>query len=302
MIKNGLAVGVELERRKIKQGIKCIACNREESLCHRFWFCPHSVAIWEKTRELSGLLLPGPRQHTQRHAELRGWVLDWLGRLADKELSIGIMVLYQMWLARNDARDEARIEDPEAIARRSLALVNEWLAINLGTSQAIPRVQEHWLPPEDGWHKANADGAFVSSQGVGGCGMVIRDNEGVFVAGECHYLPSVSDPERAELVACKRALIIAKKKDVRRIYLETDCLSAVAKIKGSDLDRSSQGPLVEEIKELLKTFVEHKVRHVRRDANGVAHRLASEGCGNKLCNTWLVSPPEFIVNVLAPFE
>jgi hypothetical protein len=49
----------------------------------------------------------------------------------------------------------------------------------------------------------------------------------------------------------------------------------VAKIKGSDLDRSSQGPLVEEIKELLKTFAEHKVRHVRRDANGVAHRLAS---------------------------
>jgi hypothetical protein len=69
--------------------------------------------------------------------------------------------------------------------------------------------------------------------------------------------------------------ILAKKKDVRRIYLETDCLSVVAKIKGSDLDRSSQGPLVEEIKELLKTFAEHKVRHVRRDANGVAHRLAS---------------------------
>jgi ribonuclease HI len=195
--------------------------------------------------------------------------------LADKELSIGIMVLYQMWLARNNARHEARIEDPEAIARRSLALVDEWLAINLGTSHAMPRVQEHWLPPEDGWHKANVDGAFVSSQGVGGCGMVIRDDNGEFVAGECHYMPSVSDPERAELLACKRALILAKKKDVRRVYLDPDCLSVVAKIKGSDLDRSSQDPLVEEIKELLKTFAEHKVRHARCDVNGVAHRLAS---------------------------
>jgi hypothetical protein len=46
-------------------------------------------------------------------------------------------------------------------------------------------------------------------------------------------------------------------------------------------------------------FAGHEVRHARRDVNGVAHKLASVGCGNKLCNTWLVSPPEFIVSLLA---
>jgi ribonuclease HI len=204
-----------------------------------------------------------------------------------------------MWLARNDARDEEQIGNPEAIASKSLALVEEWLAIKEGSRHVVQREREHWLPPEEGWYKINADGAFISSAGNGGCGSVIRDHLGAFVASECHYLPVVSDPERAELLACKRALILARRKGLRRIYLETDCLSAVAKIKGSELDRSFHGPLVEEIKELLKMFAGHKIRHARRDVNGVAHKLASVGCGNKLCNTWLVSPPEFIVSLLA---
>jgi hypothetical protein len=177
MIKNGLAVGTELERRKIKFGVKCIACNRDESLLHRFWLCPHSVAIWVKAREASGLQLTGPRHAVHRATDLRGWLLEWIGRLSDKELSIGIMVLYQTWLARNEARDEARIEDPGSIARRSLALVDEWLAIKSGPRHEVQRPKEHWLPPDDGWHKVNVDGAFSSSLGNGGCGSVIRDHK-----------------------------------------------------------------------------------------------------------------------------
>jgi hypothetical protein len=36
LAKNALAVGEELRRRKIKEGVKCIACNREETILHRF--------------------------------------------------------------------------------------------------------------------------------------------------------------------------------------------------------------------------------------------------------------------------
>jgi hypothetical protein len=93
MIKNGLAVGSELERRNIKPGVKCIACHRDETLLHRFWLCPHSVAIWEKVRAVSGLQLSGPRLTSHRPSELGSWLLDWLGRLPDKELSVGMMVL-----------------------------------------------------------------------------------------------------------------------------------------------------------------------------------------------------------------
>ena len=47
---------------------------------------------------------------------------------------------------------------------------------------------EHWLPPEVGWLKVNVDGAFLSAAGYGGCGVVLRDHYGDFVAADCRFL------------------------------------------------------------------------------------------------------------------
>jgi hypothetical protein len=94
LIKNGLAVGRELARRNIKQGVRCIMCNREESLIHRFWQCPHAHTSWNLIREQTGLRLRSPDDTILRQRELTGWILDWLGQLEEKELAVGIMALY----------------------------------------------------------------------------------------------------------------------------------------------------------------------------------------------------------------
>ena len=81
---------------------------------------------------------------------------------------MAIMMLYQLWLARNEARDEEAIDDPAIVARRSLFLVEKWLDVRAnGLSKPLTK-KEHWFPPEVGWFKANADGAFVSASGHGG--------------------------------------------------------------------------------------------------------------------------------------
>jgi ribonuclease HI len=67
------------------------------------------------------------------------------------------------------------------------------------------------------------------------------------MAGSCHFLPHTTDPERAEIEACKRALLLAKEKGVSKICLEIDCLGVVSKLNGEGLDHSVYGPLVEEI-------------------------------------------------------
>ena len=43
VIRNGLAVGAGLLRRRIKPGVLCAMCGREEPIMHRFWSCQHSV-------------------------------------------------------------------------------------------------------------------------------------------------------------------------------------------------------------------------------------------------------------------
>ena len=63
--------------------------------------------------------------------------------------------------------------------------------------------------------------------------------------------------------------------------------------------RSANGPLVEEIKEMFLLFDTVSVNHVRRSCNEVAHKLASDGCRNKLCNSWVDVPPGYVVNLLA---
>lgn len=58
LIRNGLAVGMELHRRRIKPGIFCIACGREEDLLHRFWRCPHTKEFWKLLSEAVAAPLP----------------------------------------------------------------------------------------------------------------------------------------------------------------------------------------------------------------------------------------------------
>jgi hypothetical protein len=94
-------------------------------------------------------------------------------------------------------------------------------------------------------------------------------------------------------------LELARDRRVERISLESDYLAAITKLRSNDMDRSMHGPLVEEIKDLLKSFVEFSVRHVRRSCHDVVHCLAQVGCINNECNTWLEHPPELIVNLLA---
>jgi ribonuclease HI len=139
----------------------------------------------------------------------------------------------------------------------------------------------------------------VADAGIGGSGVVLRDHHGGFMAGASHFFPSIPNPERAELFACKHALILAKEKEVQKICLESDCLGAISKLRSDETDRSLHGPLVEEIKSLLQSFVDHSVRHVRRSGNKVAHLLAKVGCKNKVCNVWVGSPPDLVVSILA---
>jgi ribonuclease HI len=299
LARNGLAVGVELQRRKIKTGVTCVVCHREESLVHRFWLCPHSARVWELLREQTGLRLVSPPDNCAPQHLLQAWLLEQFGRMDEGELCLMLMTIYQLWLARNEAREAVQIEDPNYTARRSFFLLEEWT--NSRTSCPVHQAGrvERWRPPSQGWTKINADGAFNRESGHGGCGVVLRDHHGGFLAGACHFFPSVSDPEQAELLACRRGLVVAKELGLEKVLLETDCAAVVSKLHGKEMDRSIYGPLVDEVKLMLQEFAEAEVGHVRRVCNGVAHCLAKLGCANKLRQTWVGVPPGSIVDCLA---
>jgi ribonuclease HI len=189
------------------------------------------------------------------------------------------------------------MEDPNRIALRSVAGVEEWVSIH-GRSVVKTKVTEHWFPPPMGWIKINIDGAFKHSENWGGGGAVIRDHDGGFIAGACCFFPHVADAEGTELLACKQGILLARDEHHDRVILETDSTVVAAKLSKEGQDLSLNGPLVMEIKSLLRSFARSTVRAVRRLANDAAHRMAKNGCDNKLDRRWRGVAPDCICNRL----
>lgn len=100
----------------------------------------------------------------------------------------------------------------------------------------------------------NGDGALAQSGKAGGGGVVMRDHNGKFLAGASHFFPSTSGPEQAELLASRRAIQVASEGGVGKIVLETVCQCPVGVQSERSLNRSVNGPLIEEIKTLLGYF------------------------------------------------
>jgi hypothetical protein len=103
------------------------------------------------------------------------------------------MAIYNIWQAGNDARESQLIADPSSVVLKMAAALEEWREVHKTSSQAAAaKPSEHWLRPEPGWVKVNADGAYHLADGVGGGGVVLRDHHGNFVSGASHFPPTLS--------------------------------------------------------------------------------------------------------------
>jgi ribonuclease HI len=249
-------------------------------------------------KEYTGLECEAPPRRLACHAELKGWLLDWIGKAHQKELELAFTLIYNLWQARNDARETQQLQDPAAIVRKSIAAVEEWHSLRARPANTATKPIMRWQAPSDGWCKVNTDGAYKNAEGNAGGGVVVRDHHGGFLAGACHFFTNVADAEGAELHACRQGLLLARRLQVAKVVLETDSSVVVSKLAQEEVDRSFYGPLVEEIKELLRGFEEGMAQAVRRTANSAAHILAKEGCENNVSRIWLGVPPAFIVNIL----
>lgn len=166
-------MGHELQRRSIKAGIFCNVCGRDETIYHRFWGRPHSSLFWKKLRSEKGIAVAIPPCQIDSQSALSRWMREWFAEAQDDECAVMIQAVYALWLARNEARDGKRIEEPHEIMNRVVALLDEWKTVHGASySQREPKRRVTWIAPEEGWVKANSDGALSKQRDKGGarCG------------------------------------------------------------------------------------------------------------------------------------
>ena len=158
---------------------------------------------------------------------------------------------------------------------------------------------ERWKPPENGWLKLNSDGVLAKSLDRGGGGVFLRDHVGAFRGAASCVFNGVSDPEVAEILACRKAVQMAVQRGAQKIHLEVDNKGVAAMINDKERNLSAAGAIIQEVKALLNTRQDYKVTWVRCSGNNAAHVLAREGLGLVSSKEWPVVPPDCILSVIS---
>lgn len=114
--------------------------------------------------------------------------------------------VYEIWRVRNEVRHGELPEAAVSVARRTVHLAKEWQCLHPTLEKVSRSLSEQRKKPSHDRVKANVDGALNKGDGSGGCGVVLRNHEGLFLEASSVWVKGVSDPFHSELMACRRAL------------------------------------------------------------------------------------------------
>jgi ribonuclease HI len=134
-----------------------------------------------------------------------------------------------------------------------------------------------WEKPPVGRFKLNWDVAFDKIGQCLGAGAVIRDHNGHVCVAKSLKIEGNQTPIMGEALATVAALEFCKERGIHDVILKGDSVQVVQAINEVGSNMSPYGHVVGDIKFLLLSFRSWMVRHVKKDANQVAHGLAKIG-------------------------
>jgi ribonuclease HI len=292
MVHDCLPTGHQLVHRHIPADDQCVFCGQVERVEHLFLFCPLAREIWKEIKQHYPLQL--------RRKELvnaKQWVFDFLKRESKTNATVLAVVVWHIWNARNDLRNNSDQTRIAVVVSKILAYV-QMILTHLVPPPAAPKVRggavpPRWSPPPEGFTCINVDAALFPQENRMGCGIVLRNHDGDFILSVSEGLAGLPSPEMAEALAARQALVISRDHGVTKAVLVSDCLSLVQRISSKGLDRSPLGSVIADIKTLATDFESCSFKFASRDVNVVAHKLAR--CSEHLvCNISVGVIPGFI--------
>ncbi|KAI5020095.1 hypothetical protein ZWY2020_044983 [Hordeum vulgare] len=162
------------------------------------------------------------------------------------------------------------------MARRTRANVMQYEQIySLPKAGQTP---QRWRPPRDDMIKINADNSFVPGQEGSGWDVIARKAAGEVIAARAGRQDHVHDGFASEVYALAHAISCAAELGLVRVIFETDSSLLLEAMDFARVDASAYAAVIEDLKFQLKMrFSKQKITVCRREANLVAHQLASIG-------------------------
>ncbi|CAL8169219.1 unnamed protein product [Prunus armeniaca] len=237
---------------------------------------------------------------SQQYHHVHDWVLSCIDHLSYANLDLFFVTGWAIWEAQNGKLWNNQTPKPEFTSSSAAVRLLDFVRARpqgaaLGRGCYAP---QPWTKPCAGSLKINVDGSWTAGNTYGGVGILVRDSNGKFVAGRALHVDNVFSALQVEAMAAREGAILAVEGDFNNAIFESDSLQIVSAIRSSSVDRSNVGPVVEDTKALLTQITGDDFTHIRRVANGAAHRLARYASHTGTMTTWFEEPQDLLVDVL----
>ena len=137
--------------------------------------------------------------------------------------------------------------------------------------------QIKWKKPNTGWVKLNTDGsADVASRTAGGGGGLIRDDRGNWIMGFTRKI-SKANSFLAETWALRDGLLLCNQLNLNAIMVELDAKALVNALKNPSYANTIVSSLFDDCRQLATQIPHLSIKHIYREANKCADRLANLG-------------------------
>ncbi|XP_061993859.1 uncharacterized protein LOC133711783 [Rosa rugosa] len=160
------------------------------------------------------------------------------------------------------------------------------------------REKTKWVFPPRGRLKLNIDGSFQRDGDRGGIGVVVRDSSGKVHATWSRLLPNAGSAFQCEVEACRAALLLAIHQGWREIEVESDSSVLVNAMNFQGEDNSEVSRIIDDCKDYVHAFDAIVIRHIFREANSVADRLAHFASLGQVTDLYLGEAPDYLQDVL----
>ncbi|PRQ31117.1 putative ribonuclease H-like domain, reverse transcriptase zinc-binding domain-containing protein [Rosa chinensis] len=146
------------------------------------------------------------------------------------------------------------------------------------------------------------DGCFqpmhMIQYGLGGIGVVVRDDLGTGIAAIAKPFLHAHSAINMEAEACRAGLLLGIHQGWSDVVIESDSALLIATLKSEEDNFSEVSRVFDDCTDYLSDFQSIEIRHIYREANGVAHRLAHLASYLLLDDVWLDETPAIIQDVL----
>ncbi|KAK2421540.1 hypothetical protein QL285_032158 [Trifolium repens] len=249
----------------------------------------------------------------RRHTNISEWIRNALNTLEEEDLIYIAAILYAIWFARNQKVFDDKDTDDERVILSAEKSINDYQSATgseeLSTQsrsnprstnlrhQNHPMTNKHWNKPNEGMIKINCD-ANLSKEGRWGMGAIARDSGGNLLAAATWETPGADNPTLAEAAALYHSVRLASELGFNDVIFESDNATTIGLLRREDpIPRNYLGDFVKGIRYHKGLLSSCRFSHIGREANKVAHTLASLA-HEEPNRVWINNTPPQIVTAL----